>query len=107
MIGGIASRYTGGRFTASGAVADVGFKLSELYTTTNTALGINPITTSVAGWTTPVTTYAADDYTTVVLPFNGRHSSPGPHPRGSAGPIKVDCVPPPSPAHPSYCSRHP
>lgn len=68
MIGGVAARYMGGRFTTAQSTS-VGFSLSSSGVTTLAALGSAPITTSVSGWTTPVTVQEDDAYTTVSLPF--------------------------------------
>lgn len=73
MIGGVATRYMGGRFTG-GVTAAAGFVLSSVPTTA--ALGSDPTISTISGWTTPVTSQADDSYITVSLPFNVTLSGP-------------------------------
>lgn len=73
MIGGVATRYMGGRFT--GGVTVVGFALSSVPTAP--ALFNDPATaTNIPGWNTVVTTQSDDTYITVNLPFNVTLSGP-------------------------------
>lgn len=73
MIGGVATRYMGGRFTGGGTAA-AGFALSSVPTVT--ALGLEHITATIPGWSIPVTAQADDTYITVSLPFNVTLSGP-------------------------------
>jgi hypothetical protein len=75
MIGGIASRYAGGRFVNfSGSAA--GFSLSPIGVTTPAALGYSRTTSPFPGWTIFTNTFADDTYTTVNLPFSVQLSGP-------------------------------